>query len=196
MPKESYESILCALAPFDAVRFSFDDGNASDLDIGLPCLQREKRNAIFFVSTAYIGSRGYLDGSGIALLYREGMIIGSHGHAHRPLANLCPDEIHRDLARSKEILENLVGDRVVDLAIPFGRYDWRITHEARKCGYETIYTSDGGIAPLHRRLVPRRSAMLEDSPEALLAYCQGLAKHPYVYSFSSSLKSSLKKILG
>ena len=88
IPVDPFRSILDILAGRNDVRITFDDGNASDLDIALGELRDRDLTATFFVIAGRIGAPGSLDEDGMLELARHGMTIGSHGMDHRPWRRL------------------------------------------------------------------------------------------------------------
>jgi len=55
-----FEELLDAAAGEDAVRLTFDDGNASDRSVALPALLERDLTASFFVIAARLGQPGSL----------------------------------------------------------------------------------------------------------------------------------------
>jgi hypothetical protein len=49
-----------------------------------------------------------------------GMTVGAHGHSHRILAHLSPDEQRNEITTSKRILEGILGQDVKMLSYPVG----------------------------------------------------------------------------
>jgi len=76
----------------------------------------------------------------LASLPRRGMTVGAHGASHRPLARV-PDAAG-DLQRSQEELTKRLSARVRTMSFPHGSYDAKAIEEARRAGYELIFTSD------------------------------------------------------
>jgi peptidoglycan/xylan/chitin deacetylase (PgdA/CDA1 family) len=68
-------------------------------------------------------------------LRKEGIEFGSHCLTHRPLTELPIDEVAREAARSKAMIEKGLGARVRALAYPYGASDGAIHHLAAACGY-------------------------------------------------------------
>ena len=63
----------------------------------------------------------------LQFLVESGMEIGSHTVTHRNLGTATADEIHQELALSKQILESLVTDyRVQTMAVPFGGFPFTL----------------------------------------------------------------------
>ena len=80
---EQFELVLDAVVGRSDVRLTFDDGNASDVEIGLPRLLERGLSAEFFVLAGLLGEPGRLGAADVRELHRAGMRVGSHGWAHR-----------------------------------------------------------------------------------------------------------------
>ena len=64
------------------IEITFDDGNASDVEVALPALRERGLAATFFVCAGRIGEPGYLDADQLRELADAGMSVGSHGWDH------------------------------------------------------------------------------------------------------------------
>lgn len=158
--KDLYASVLdqiCALPDPGKIRISFDDGNLSDLEIGLPLLLDRGLSADFFVLTGRIGKAGSLDGDDILALQAAGMTIGSHGINHLKWSTLSPADLRPELQDSRQMLETICGKPVLSAGIPFGAYDAGVLRALRAAGYTSVYSSDGGTMAAHAYLRPRSS---------------------------------------
>src|SRR4051812_10128402 len=80
---EQFERLLDAAAGRPEVTITFDDGNASDVEIGLPRLLERGMKARFYVCAGLLGEPGRLDDAAVRELHGAGMLIGSHGWSHR-----------------------------------------------------------------------------------------------------------------
>ena len=67
---------------------SFDDGGVSAFDNVMASLDRLTQKAHFFITTDYIGRKGFLDKRQIAILKEQGHSIGSHSCSHPNMAKL------------------------------------------------------------------------------------------------------------
>lgn len=80
--------------------------------------------------------------------------IGCHTVSHRPLANIEPAEVVRELAEARELLEKKLSMKVRHLSYPYGRKaecSEREFRAARDLGFETATTTrPGNIFPGHR----------------------------------------------
>lgn len=139
------------------VRFTFDDGNASDVEIGAPALARAGHVAEMFLLTDRIGTSGSVGLDGIVDLLRLGHRIGSHGAAHRDWTGLSPDDTVREIEEPKRFLDELAGRPVEAVAIPFGRYNRTVLDRLRAAGFTRVYSSDGGPWRPGQYPIPRTS---------------------------------------
>lgn len=138
------------------VGITFDDGNASDLEICAPILAEAGLSAMIFVLAGRLGRAGSLAGPDLLQLQAMGCEIGSHGHDHIDWRHLDQAGELRELVEAREIIASASGRPVREAAIPFGNYDRRVLTMLRHHGYERIHTSDGGPAG-GGWLVPRTS---------------------------------------
>lgn len=148
---------VCHHVDRDKVLITFDDGNLSDLRLAAPELCRRGLDAEFFVLTGRLGKTGSLDRDDVRCLLKMGMRVGSHGIDHRDWSGLSGGELERELGQSKRLLEEICGHRLHSASIPFGRYNRATLAKLRACGYETIYSSDGGDTTTGRFLQARTS---------------------------------------
>jgi peptidoglycan/xylan/chitin deacetylase (PgdA/CDA1 family) len=125
---------------------SFDDGNRSDLEIAAPALQRHGIAGLFFPCSGRLGKSGYLDAADLRQLAGMGFGIGSHGVDHLPWASLATAQLVEELTLSKAVIEAALGHAISAAALPFGSYNRRVLGGLRKAGYQTVYSSNPGLA--------------------------------------------------
>lgn len=157
------------------IHISFDDGNASDVDIALPALRERGLRAAFFVLAGKLGQHGYLSASGVAELATAGMTVGSHGMHHVDWRKLDEASLDVELAQPLGILGDIIGFSVDEAACPFGSYDRRVLARLRATGYRRVYTSDGGPAWDDGWLTARTTVTADVSADAVLTLAQGRA---------------------
>lgn len=181
--KDHFTSVLdqiCALPDPDRIRISFDDGNLSDLAIGLPLLLERGLRADFFVLTGRIGKPGSLDIGDILELQAAGMEIGSHGINHLKWSSLDENTLRAEVAQSRQTLQSICAKPLLSAAIPFGTYNARVLRALRVAGYTTVYSSDGGTMKPRAFLCPRSSVRTEMTPSVthdILVAKTGLRRH-------------------
>ena len=174
---EQFEQVLDAVAGRPDVRITFDDGNASDVEIALPRLLERRLTAEFFVLAGCLGERGRVDRDGVHGLVDAGMTIGSHGWSHSDWRRLDDRRALQELSDAPELLSELAGRPVRRVAVPHGAYDRRLLDRLRKAGATRVYTNDGGSAREFTWLQPRNSLRHDLDPtwiDDVLAGAPGL----------------------
>jgi peptidoglycan/xylan/chitin deacetylase (PgdA/CDA1 family) len=164
MPEAQFDDILGVIAGYPAVCLTFDDGNASDASIALPMLRKHGLTATFFVIAARLDQPGSLTSSDVRCLVDGGMRIGSHGMRHRPWRSVSDDDLREELAGAAEVIAHAAGRPVREVACPFGAYDRRVLAAVRRCGFERVYTVDGGPARRDAWFQPRYTVRACDTP--------------------------------
>ncbi len=161
--------ILDWVAGRPQMRLSFDDGNASDVQIGLPALLQRGLTATFFIVAGRLGQPGSLDHDDVRTLVASGMSVGSHGLTHEPWPKLDPMRLDRELVDARDVLEGVVGQPVDRVALPLGRYDRRVLRRLRQLGYAQVCTSDRRLVGHEAWLEHRFSLDHDDTPQTLTA---------------------------
>ena len=151
------ELVLDAAVGRADVRITFDDGNASDVEIALPRLVERGLRAEFFVLAGLLGTPDRLDRDGVRELLTAGMSIGSHGWVHRDWRRIDDAQADEELGEAHRVLSGITGHEVTRVAIPFGSYDRHVLRRLRAANVTRAYTSDGGRARSEAWLQPRTS---------------------------------------
>ena len=123
------------------ILFTFDDGGLSFYTIIAPILEEYGWRGVFFISTQYLGTEGFMTSSQIADLHQRGHIIGSHSHHHRVLTEFSLEEVKMEIGQSVSILSEMLGERISTISIPNGCYSNEILDLVVDEGVTTIYTS-------------------------------------------------------
>jgi peptidoglycan/xylan/chitin deacetylase (PgdA/CDA1 family) len=165
--KDQYLETLDEIATWPRVQISFDDGNASDAEIGLGGLVGRGMTATFFALAGRIGSAGSLDADQLRDLRVSGMAIGTHGMDHRPWRGMDPTTRHRELVVARQQLADIVGAPIEQAALPLGRYDRAVLDHLRGLGYSRVHSSDRRPARQGAWLQPRFSVRCDDTIESL-----------------------------
>ncbi len=161
--------ILDEIATWPSVQISFDDANASDVQIGLPALVERGLRAQFFLLAGRLGGQGSLAVGDVRELAHRGMAIGTHGMSHRPWPRMNPATREAELVEARHRIGEAAGVSVTDAACPLGRYDRRLLSDLRRLGYRRVYTSDRRAARRDSWLQPRFSVRRGDTSESLRA---------------------------
>jgi peptidoglycan/xylan/chitin deacetylase (PgdA/CDA1 family) len=164
---EFFREILDLVAPRPTVRLSFDDGNASDVEVALPALLERRLTAAFYPIAARIGQAGFVDSDGLRALVAAGMTVGSHGMWHRPWRGMTDQQLSEELVAARRVIVDDTGVPVDAAACPLGSYDRKVLRRLRRLGYRRVYTSDRARAKDRQWLQPRFSVRNTDSMETV-----------------------------
>jgi len=175
---DQFEQMLDAAVGRDDVRLTFDDGNASDVEIALPRLLERGLTGEFFVLAGLLGQSGRLDADGVRELVKSGMSVGSHGWAHRDWRRLDSGQATEEIAEAHRLLAELTGRPVSRVAIPFGSYDRHVLRRLRRARVSRAYTSDGGRARPGSWLQPRNSLRHDMDADWIARVLDGRAPLP------------------
>jgi peptidoglycan/xylan/chitin deacetylase (PgdA/CDA1 family) len=167
--EDLFHAVLDEVRTWPAIRISFDDGNTSDVEIGLPALLERDLTADFFVLAARLEAAGSLDEKDVRRLHDHGMSIGSHGMWHRPWRGMDAATSDAELVQARDRIAAAVGVGVDTAACPLGRYDRELLGRMRRLGYTRVFTSDRRRARADSWLQPRYSVRRDDTPASLRA---------------------------
>lgn len=129
------------------VCITFDDAYLGLYHHVLPVLRECGFTATVFVVAGFVGRDNawdinwggrrfqHLGWDQLREMLAAGMEIGSHSLNHRDLRHLNDDELEREVAESRRILEQGLGARVAAFAYPFGLYNERVRRQVRDAGY-------------------------------------------------------------
>ena len=105
--------------------------------------------------------------------------IGSHTRTHAHLEQIDGARQNEEIARSKEMLEELTGRKIEALAFPYGGYDKSVIEEVRRAGYEVSFAvQDRGLLHEDARFsIPRIYVGLELGKEHLDTFSDYVARY-------------------
>jgi peptidoglycan/xylan/chitin deacetylase (PgdA/CDA1 family) len=179
---------------------TFDDGHISNYNHALPLLQEKSLRATFFIVASFIDSRSdTMNAAQLRELSSLGHEVGSHSWSHPVLTKCGSKELMNELVRSREAIEDVIGNPVRAISMPHGNWNGRVIAACKEAGYSHVYTSDfrrgesmmAGIT-VRGRLTVRRTMTADRLGEFLEA--RGLRlwslAAPYV------AKDAIKGVLG
>jgi peptidoglycan/xylan/chitin deacetylase (PgdA/CDA1 family) len=171
--RDAFLSLLDEVQGRDDVRLSFDDGNASDLEVALPALVERGMTADFFVLAGRLGTPGNVDVNDVRALRAAGMRVGTHGMDHRSWRGLDDDDLTAELVEARGAIAEAAGSAVDVAALPLGQYDRAVLAALRRLDYRVVYSSDARRARAGAWFQPRYSVRADDTAhsvrEAVLA---------------------------
>jgi len=151
--------------------FTFDDGDMNQYTIAWPILKEFGVPAHFFLVSTRIGksftsisggrkwTRTFMGKEELSALVREGGTLGSHGRTHSALTRLEPDMLFSEIKRSKDEMEDMLGEDICTFAYPSALYNDVAIHAIQQAGYQFAfnisYGSVGRINAITRYAISR-----------------------------------------
>jgi peptidoglycan/xylan/chitin deacetylase (PgdA/CDA1 family) len=173
--------------PVKRLVLTFDDGTADFLDYALPVLQEFQCTATLFVVAGLVGGRRtwrdpastgaapppvpLLDAAGLRDLAAAGFTIGSHSLTHRPLPSLSMTDAAAEVATSRYVLSDLLGQPVDWFAYPYAAAGPATEALVWGAGYSG---AGGGYHADHHRYYLTRIEAARFSPAQLRLRTSGL----------------------
>jgi peptidoglycan/xylan/chitin deacetylase (PgdA/CDA1 family) len=141
--------------PEKSVVLTFDDGYEDNYPGAFLPLLDNHMKATWFIATDCIGGHAHwlgkptrqtrmLNTEHLLEMHSTGMEIASHTCSHPDLSVLSPDQQKVELAKAKNLLENLLSTQVSSLAYPFGRFNADSVTIAQQTGYSLACTTQPG----------------------------------------------------
>jgi peptidoglycan/xylan/chitin deacetylase (PgdA/CDA1 family) len=139
--------------PAKSVMITVDDGYRSVYTVAYPLLKKYGFTATLFIYTNYVGvSSQAITWDQLRELKRAGFYIGSHSVAHSDLSKRQAgenqqaylDRLRLEIFRSKQILDQKLGQDTLIFSYPFGRRNQTVVSLSRQAGYKLGVTVDRG----------------------------------------------------
>jgi peptidoglycan/xylan/chitin deacetylase (PgdA/CDA1 family) len=179
---------------------TFDDGHRSQLEQGLPILERHGIAAVFFITTGWTAKRqGYMDWDDLRALAAAGHRVEAHGWTHRFFSDCGARELDDELRRPKMEIEDRLGRPVTALSFPGGRFNSRVLAACAEAGYRHVYTSDPW--PAQRQagelcVTGRFGVTRQTSQSFLQVLAANGGRPPWGFRIKHGAKQSLRRLLG
>ena len=136
------------IPPKSAV-ITIDDGYISGHDVAWPILKEFNYPFTMFIYTNWVQVGGKsMTWDQLAEMRDAGVDIESHTESHRDLRKAPAGQdyttwLHNEIYRSKEILEDKLGIKVVAFAFPYGFHNEVVRKTAMDAGYQILFTVYG-----------------------------------------------------
>lgn len=114
---------------------SFDDGHRSNVELAFPALKARGQRATFFITAGRVETDDSVTWPDLQVMREAGMEVGSHTLTHPCPSSLSREELRRELAESKRVLEEGLGAAVEFVASPTGYDSRHFGPLAREVGY-------------------------------------------------------------
>jgi len=181
------------------VLLTFDDGGRSALTEIAPRLEALGWRGHFFMTTARIGSAGFLAADELRELHARGHVIGSHSHSHPVRMSACsPDALRREWGESVALLSEILGGPVRTASVPGGYFSRMVAETAAQAGVQLLFTSEPTSRPLRvgSCTVLGRYTLRRDDPGSLAADLVAASNRARVRQWSIWNAKKVLKALG
>lgn len=137
------------------VALTFDDGGASAV-LAAAALERRGWHGQFFVTSARIGTPGFLSGEQLRELVRCGHVVGSHSDTHPTyMGRLTRERLDDEWTRSRAAIGEILGAPPRTASVPGGYLSRAVIASAAAAGYELLFTSEPTARVTRDQLVVR-----------------------------------------
>jgi peptidoglycan/xylan/chitin deacetylase (PgdA/CDA1 family) len=141
-PDPPDRSALTAARDVRTPVITFDDGGVSAMRAA-DLLESHHLVGHFFVTSNYLGARGFLTGRDIRELAARGHIIGSHSCSHPLRMGHCPwTQLRDEWTLSCAILGEVLGEPVDVASVPGGDFAPQVAESAARAGITRLFTSE------------------------------------------------------
>jgi peptidoglycan/xylan/chitin deacetylase (PgdA/CDA1 family) len=122
---------------------TFDDGGESYYTVAAERLEALGWRGHCFVSTNFIGQRGFLTPAQLRELDARGHLIGSHSASHPARFNsLTLAEMRTEWSDSRQKLEDILGHAVTVGSVPGGYFSADVAWTAAQSGLNVLFSSE------------------------------------------------------
>ncbi len=140
-------SVSNSIRPVKPIIVTFDDGFDDFYYAALPILKKYNYTASLYIVVNDIGgtskwlkpegeeNRRMLTWSQISDIQKAGVECGTHTLSHVHLDTARPEVARREVARSKDVMEQKLGGSVYSIAYPYGHYTKIVRRSVIDAGY-------------------------------------------------------------
>lgn len=186
----------CSEVSGPAVVITFDDGAETDLIAAAPVLGDAGFGATFYITTGFVGKRGYLSRTQVRELADLSFDIGCHSRTHPYLSDLKDDQLDSEIVEPKLQLQEITGRPVHHFSCPGGRWDPRVALAVKQAGYQTMATSriEANTADSDPFCLGRVAVMRDTSLDYFQDFCA--ARGLWKLQMAELARSGAKSLLG
>jgi peptidoglycan/xylan/chitin deacetylase (PgdA/CDA1 family) len=182
------------------VLFTFDDGGATADEPTTRLLEERGWRGCFFVVTERLDQPGFLSREQLRSMRKRGHLIGSHSRTHPSgFSRLSYAQMLDEWKRSREALEEILGEPVWSASVPGGFYTREVARAASEAGYRVLFNSEpfSGPSQVGELLVLGRYGIQhQTSAQAALALARADRLPRALQAAKWNAKKPLKKIGG
>lgn len=132
--------------PEKPIILTFDDGYEDFYTDVFPILKKYNVKVTAYIISGVLGRKNYMTASQLREIASSGLVeIGAHSVHHPNLKSVSKEVALEEIIKSKEMLENELGTRIVSFAYPYGGYNAETVDIVKKAGYTNAVGTHGGL---------------------------------------------------
>jgi peptidoglycan/xylan/chitin deacetylase (PgdA/CDA1 family) len=182
------------------VFLTFDDGAVGAHTCVADELEKVGWRGHFFITSDWVGRRGFLSADQICELRRRGHVIGSHTRSHpERMSALTWNRLLEEWSESVDVLSNILGERVTVASVANGYFSRKVAQSAAAAGLEVLFTSEPvtAVSRVDGCLVLGRFVITNgSSPEESGRFAAGDVRLRLRTAVSWQLKKTVKRVAG
>ncbi|MDR0341916.1 MAG: polysaccharide deacetylase family protein [Nocardiopsaceae bacterium] len=171
--------------PQRPVLITVDDGFADFADHALPALAARNLPSTLYVTTGALAGGAHetvlptaamLRGADLPGLEAAGVEIGAHSHTHRQLDLLPKREVAAELARSRDVLADVLGHGIRSFAYPHSYWRPLVLRLVREAGYDSACAVGNRLSSAardHHLALTRLMVRADTGADAVAAWLNG-----------------------
>ncbi|MEJ8802705.1 polysaccharide deacetylase family protein [Pontibacter sp. H249] len=125
--------------PAKPIMITFDDTNLDQYTNALPELEKHNFKAAFFIMTVSLNRPRYMSKEQVKELADKGHTIGSHTWDHQNVKKYQGQDWVTQVAKPKQVLEEITGKPVTYFAYPFGLWNTEAIPELKNNGMTAAF---------------------------------------------------------
>lgn len=130
--------------PPRSIVLTFDDGYDDFAEHAAPVLEENGFTATTFVVPGFLDRRGYMTTAQVQEVAAAGMTVGAHTMHHVDLAVVAQGVARDEITRSREVLQQLTGQPVLDFAYPYGIFTRSVETIVEQAGFRDAVSTEPG----------------------------------------------------
>ncbi len=154
------------LLPEKPIILTFDDGWKNQYEYAFPLLREFHTTATFFIFTNAVNRGHHITWGQLREMRDAGISIEAHTKTHPYLKKINDtEELSREIAGSKKILEEELGIAVTSFAYPFGQYDDVSIAKVKESGFRAARSLRAGVMQNESERYILRASLATDNFE-------------------------------
>jgi peptidoglycan/xylan/chitin deacetylase (PgdA/CDA1 family) len=165
--------------PSRAVVLTFDDGHDDFATQAVPVLVRQHFVATSYVVPGFLGTPSYMSAQQVQAIAADGMVVAEHTVHHVDLTRVPAGVADNEIKSSRALLEQLIGQPVLDFAYPYGSMNPSTASMVAQAGFRDAVATSGGTSQcMSNRFALHRYEVLGSSSLAGFASLAGVTAPP------------------